>query len=110
MNKLKSRESFDLLVLKELITKMAGFETTEDTDDVQLAATSGGDTLRSEVRLSIYRTPLRNFYPSYLHIDHVLIILFPGGFFGMASQSNYRTTARVVSVPFSHQPHAVIIC
>lgn len=48
MNKLKSRESFDLIIVKELITRMAGIECVEDATSDQLAALAGGDTLRQE--------------------------------------------------------------
>lgn len=43
--------SFDLLVLKEIITTMSGVEITTSLTDDQLQAQSGGDVLKQEVCL-----------------------------------------------------------
>ena len=48
VNQLKTQKSFDLLVLKELIQRMAGIESVEDVSDQQLEALNGGETLRAE--------------------------------------------------------------
>ena len=42
--------SYDLLILREVITKMAGLEVSEEITDDQLDAMSGGDILKQEVR------------------------------------------------------------
>ncbi|ORX92450.1 hypothetical protein K493DRAFT_303320 [Basidiobolus meristosporus CBS 931.73] len=47
-NQLKNDNSFDLIVLKELIIKMAGIEGYSSASDAQLAAMAGGETLKSE--------------------------------------------------------------
>ena len=48
VNTLKDNQSLDLLVLKELITRMTGKESIEDMSDAQVEAMAGGETLRSE--------------------------------------------------------------
>ena len=40
--------SFDLLLLREVVTKMAGIEISEEITDDQLDAMSGGELLRQE--------------------------------------------------------------
>lgn len=47
-NQLKAEKSLDLLVLKEIVQKMAGIEATEEMTDEQLSALSGGELLRAE--------------------------------------------------------------
>jgi THO complex subunit 2 len=46
VNTLKDNQSLDLLVLKELITRMTGKESLEDMSDAQVEAMAGGETLR----------------------------------------------------------------
>lgn len=46
-NTLKSGQSLQLLVLRDLVTKMAGIDTLEDLSRDQLNAQAGGETLRS---------------------------------------------------------------
>ena len=41
--------SFDLLVLKEVVQKMSGVETSEDMTLSQLEALAGGELLKAEV-------------------------------------------------------------
>jgi len=41
--------SFDLLVLKEVVQKMSGVETSEDMTSSQLEALAGGELLKAEV-------------------------------------------------------------
>ena len=41
--------SYDLLILREVVHKMAGVELTEEITNDQLACMSGGEMLRSEV-------------------------------------------------------------
>lgn len=43
--------SFDLLVLKEVVQRMAGIEISEDVTVNQLAALSGGELLKAEVHV-----------------------------------------------------------
>ena len=45
--------SFDLLLLREVVTKMAGIEISEEITDDQLDAMSGGELLRQEVRRNL---------------------------------------------------------
>lgn len=40
----------DLLILKEIVQKMAGVETVEEMTNEQLNALCGGELLRGEVR------------------------------------------------------------
>eukprot|EP00039_Didymoeca_costata_P006912 m.94541 g.94541 ORF g.94541 m.94541 type:complete len:1452 (+) comp13451_c0_seq1:1253-5608(+) len=47
-NKLKTHESYDLLVLQEIIKKMTGMERLEDVTDDQLRALTGGEALAQE--------------------------------------------------------------
>ncbi|XP_061165363.1 THO complex subunit 2-like isoform X2 [Saccostrea echinata] len=47
-NQLKAGKSFDLLLLREVVTKMAGIEISEEITDDQLDAMSGGELLRQE--------------------------------------------------------------
>lgn len=41
--------SFDLLILKEVVQKMAGIEITEEMTMEQLEAMTGGEQLKAEV-------------------------------------------------------------
>lgn len=50
-NQLKSHKSLDLLILKEVVQKMAGIEAAEEMTIEQLNAMAGGELLRSEVLL-----------------------------------------------------------
>jgi len=45
---LKCNNVIDLVILKELIQKMSGIETTENLSDSQLDALAGGETLKKE--------------------------------------------------------------
>lgn len=45
-----SVDSFDLLILREMLTKMGGIEVSEEITDQHLQAMCGGDLLRQEVR------------------------------------------------------------
>ena len=47
-NQLKTGKCLDLLVLKEIVQKMTGIETSEEMTNEQLEALSGGELLRSE--------------------------------------------------------------
>ena len=47
-NKLKTGNSLDLLLLKEVVQKMSGIEANEEVTDDQLAALAGGELLRTE--------------------------------------------------------------
>eukprot|EP00966_Prymnesium_polylepis_P091701 2122631-Prymnesium_polylepis.1 len=46
-NTLKSGQTLQLLVLRDLVTKMAGIDTLEDLSKDQLDAQAGGETLRN---------------------------------------------------------------
>lgn len=41
--------SFDLLILKEVVQKMAGIEITDEMTSEQLEAMTGGEQLKAEV-------------------------------------------------------------
>ncbi|XP_068267883.1 THO complex subunit 2 isoform X1 [Nyctibius grandis] len=47
-NQLKAGKSFDLLILKEVVQKMAGIEITEEMTIEQLEAMTGGEQLKAE--------------------------------------------------------------
>lgn len=47
-NQLKAQKSLDLLILKEIIQKMAGIEALEEMTNAQLEAMAGGDLLKAE--------------------------------------------------------------
>ncbi|XP_036596611.1 THO complex subunit 2-like [Trichosurus vulpecula] len=47
-NQLKAGRSFDLLILKEVVQKMAGIEITEEMTVEQLEAMTGGEQLKAE--------------------------------------------------------------
>ncbi|XP_022086856.1 THO complex subunit 2-like isoform X2 [Acanthaster planci] len=47
-NQLKAGKSYDLLILREIIVKMAGIEITEEMTPDQLDALAGGELLRAE--------------------------------------------------------------
>ncbi|KAH0510598.1 THO complex subunit 2 [Microtus ochrogaster] len=47
-NQLKAGKSFDLLILKEVVQKMAGIEVTEEMTMDQLEAMTGGEQLKAE--------------------------------------------------------------
>ena len=48
-NTLKSGQSLQLLLLRDLVTKMAGIELLEDVSRDQLEAQAGGETLKTSV-------------------------------------------------------------
>ncbi|XP_018404813.1 PREDICTED: THO complex subunit 2 isoform X4 [Cyphomyrmex costatus] len=47
-NQLKAQKSLDLLILKEIVQKMAGIEAAEEMTSDQLDAMAGGDLLKNE--------------------------------------------------------------
>uniref|UniRef100_A0A668AI57 THO complex subunit 2 n=1 Tax=Myripristis murdjan TaxID=586833 RepID=A0A668AI57_9TELE len=47
-NQLKAGKSFDLLILKEVVQKMAGIEITDEMTSEQLEAMTGGEQLKAE--------------------------------------------------------------
>ncbi|XP_015255221.1 PREDICTED: THO complex subunit 2 isoform X3 [Cyprinodon variegatus] len=47
-NQLKAGKSFDLLILKEVLQKMAGIEITDEMTSEQLEAMTGGEQLKAE--------------------------------------------------------------
>ena len=51
--------SLDLLILREVVQKMAGVEAVEDMTEEQLSAMAGGELLRAEVSQSGPRGPVR---------------------------------------------------
>lgn len=69
-NQLKAERSLDLLILKEIVSKMAGIEATESMTNEQLAALSGGDLLRQE---GGYFTQVRNTRRSSTRLKDALL-------------------------------------
>lgn len=53
LNHLFCTYSLDLLILKEIVQKMAGVETVEEMTNEQLNALCGGELLRGEVRYKV---------------------------------------------------------
>lgn len=52
--------SLDLLILKEIVQKMAGVESAEEMTNEQLNAMCGGELLRGEVRYQTFsKTPVK---------------------------------------------------
>lgn len=51
VNQLKDGSSLDLLILRELIGKMAAIEIIEDLSDQQIDAQAGGESLRQVVSI-----------------------------------------------------------
>ena len=49
-NQLKSGKSFDLLILKEVVQKMSGIDSSEELTQSQIEAMAGGELLKAEVR------------------------------------------------------------
>jgi THO complex subunit 2 len=47
-NQLKTKQSLDLIILKEIIQKMTGIEATDEMTEDQIAALSGGELLKNE--------------------------------------------------------------
>lgn len=47
--------SFDLLILKEVVQKMAGIEITDEMTVEQLEAMTGGEQLKAEVRHTFWK-------------------------------------------------------
>ncbi|XP_034243902.1 THO complex subunit 2 isoform X2 [Thrips palmi] len=56
-NQLKSQRSLDLLILKEIVQKMAGIEAAEEMTAEQLDAMAGGEMLKAE---AAYYSQVRN--------------------------------------------------
>jgi THO complex subunit 2 len=52
-NQLKAQKSLDLLILKEVVQKMAGVEAAEDLTMEQVNAMAGGELLKAEVIATI---------------------------------------------------------
>lgn len=69
-NQLKDEKSLDLLILKEIVSKMAGIEATDQMTNEQLAALSGGELLRQE---GGYFNQVRNTRKSSLRLKEALM-------------------------------------
>ncbi|XP_015792338.1 THO complex subunit 2 [Tetranychus urticae] len=69
-NQLKAEKSLDLLILKEIIQKMAGIEASEEMTNEQLAAMSGGELLRAE---GGYFNQVRNTRKSSVRLKDTLL-------------------------------------
>ncbi|KAF7282444.1 hypothetical protein GWI33_002672 [Rhynchophorus ferrugineus] len=68
-NQLKAQKSLDLLILKEVVQKMAGVEPAEDSTMDQLNALSGGELLKGEAG---YFSQIRNTKKSSLRLKESL--------------------------------------
>ncbi|XP_063970178.1 THO complex subunit 2-like [Lytechinus pictus] len=69
-NQLKVGKSFDLLILREVVLKMAGIEVTEEMTADQLEALAGGELLRAE---GGYFTQVRNTKRSSQRLKEALL-------------------------------------
>ncbi|XP_064404641.1 THO complex subunit 2-like isoform X2 [Halichondria panicea] len=69
-NQLKAGKSVDLLVLKEVIVKMAGIDVTETVTSQQLEALSGGELLKAE---GAYYGQVRNTKKSCQRLREALV-------------------------------------
>ncbi|KAI1301341.1 THO complex subunit 2 [Halotydeus destructor] len=69
-NQLKAERSLDLIVLKEIVNKMAGIEVNEQLKNEQLAALSGGELLRAECG---YFNQVRNTRKSSMRLKDCLV-------------------------------------
>ncbi|XP_044748967.1 THO complex subunit 2 isoform X1 [Coccinella septempunctata] len=68
-NQLKAQKSLDLLILKEVVQKMAGIESAEDLTIDQLSAMAGGELLRAEAG---YFGQVRNTKKSSLRLKEAM--------------------------------------
>ncbi|XP_072398608.1 THO complex subunit 2 [Diabrotica undecimpunctata] len=68
-NQLKAQKSLDLLILKEVVQKMAGVDTAEDLTMDQLNALAGGELLKSEAG---YFSQIRNTKKSSLRLKEAM--------------------------------------
>ncbi|KAI5104965.1 THO complex subunit 2 isoform X1 [Silurus meridionalis] len=69
-NQLKAGKSFDLLILKEVVQKMAGIEITDEMTAEQLEAMTGGEQLKAE---GGYFGQIRNTKKSSQRLKDVLL-------------------------------------
>ncbi|XP_077302738.1 THO complex subunit 2-like protein isoform X2 [Arctopsyche grandis] len=69
-NQLKAKKSLDLLILKEIVQKMAGIEAAEEMTAEQLDAMSGGELLRGEAG---YFSQVRNTKKSSQRLKEALM-------------------------------------
>ncbi|TWW74883.1 THO complex subunit 2 [Takifugu flavidus] len=69
-NQLKTGKSFDLLILKEVVQKMAGIEITNEMTSEQLEAMTGGEQLKAE---GGYFGQIRNTKKSSQRLKDVLL-------------------------------------
>ncbi|XP_022903408.2 THO complex subunit 2 [Onthophagus taurus] len=68
-NQLKAQKSLDLLILKEIVQKMAGIEAAEDLTVEQLNAMAGGELLKAEAG---YFSQVRNTKKSSLRLKEAM--------------------------------------
>ncbi|KAF2879485.1 hypothetical protein ILUMI_26680 [Ignelater luminosus] len=68
-NQLKAQKSLDLLILKEIVQKMAGVEAAEDLTMEQLNAMAGGELLKAEAG---YFSQVRNTKKSSLRLKEAM--------------------------------------
>lgn len=69
-NQLKAERGLDLLILKEIVNKMAGIEAMEEMTNDQLSALTGGELLRAE---GGYFNQVRNTRKSSLRLKESLL-------------------------------------
>ena len=69
-NQLKAEKSLDLLILKEIVQKMAGIDATENMTNEQLEALTGGELLRAE---GGYFNQVRNTKKSSMRLKDALL-------------------------------------
>lgn len=69
-NQLKSENSLDLLILKEIVLKMGGIEAAEEVTNSQIEAMAGGELLRAEAGSF---TQVKNVKKSSMRLKDALI-------------------------------------
>ncbi|CAG9091802.1 unnamed protein product [Plutella xylostella] len=69
-NRLKAKQSQDLLILKEIVQKMAGIEAAEEMTPEQLDAMSGGELLKGEAG---YFSQVRNTRRSSARLKEAIV-------------------------------------
>lgn len=98
--------SLDLLILKEIVQKMAGIEAAEEMTSDQLDAMAGGDLLKNEVILLIY---LINLYID-IYYKNVLQLykMFQAGYFSQVR--NTKKSSQRLKEALAEHDLAVALC
>lgn len=71
--------SFDLLILKEVVQKMAGIEITDEMTSEQLEAMTGGEQLKAEVNILKTSIMCHSVCLSLVCVTHLIVYVFLAG-------------------------------